>query len=970
MIAPQIKIIAFKEDEELARYSLEPGEYTVGRSASCHLQLNVQGVSREHARLIVHADGGLALEDRGSANGTFVDQWRVRGRVNVQPNQTIKLGAVTLLQESSAAENGAPVSLAAGSGADLPAEFHRADRYDVGEELAKGGMGAILSARQATIRRTVAMKVMLGKAAASARHRLRFIEEAQITGQLEHPNIVPVHELGVDAQGQVFYTMKLVKGITLKKILQLLREGVPETVAKYQLPALLTVFQKVCDALAFAHSKGVIHRDLKPANIMVGYFGEVLVMDWGLAKVIDGRGPKGEGANSAVTGGQTRALEPARWTLEHVSSARRDEGDAFATIDGAVIGTPHYMSPEQASGDIDNVDVRSDIFALGAILYELLTLDVPFPGGRVQEIIEKIQQGHVIPPHKVAKASSVRSKETTKLESGLPHLPGKEVPESLSAVCMKALAHDPAQRYPRVKDLQADLAAYQTGFATGAEKAGTWRQFQFFLRRHRALASAVTASVGLLLALSTAFTVKVINERTRAENALGELKHTAPTFAAQASALIEQHRFADALENIRSASALDPGNVNYTLQQGHILQVLRRFPEALSAYRRALQLAPGHAVAAQNLAFTQALIRETTAGVDAEKRIGVMLEKELFRQNRYTEALFVTKRFARDAKRNHEVWTPVLKRLGFNIDGTHYFSRTDGLLGLIIDDPSFADLRPLSEMPLGSLNILGTFAKDLRPLRGMPLTELNVSSIRELDDISPLLGMKLRRLNIGGTHVSDISPLHGMPIEDLDLVPRGGGLTDISPLAGMPLETLRLYVNKTADLSVLADMPLRDLEVWWNGGYNDFAFLKRLNLNRLALHNYMLKDIRILAQMPLAELGLSDCSVADLSPLKGKAIHTLDLSKTPVSDLSQIRELPLRSLRLEDCKNIKDLTPLVSIGTLEHLVVPKGDFDLSVLRKLPHLKRISYRGNFGGVPADTAEEFWKQLELMKAAEHR
>ncbi len=317
------------------------------------------------------------------------------------------------------------------------------------------------------------MKVILGDAAKSSRNRLRFIEEAQITAQLEHPNIVPVHELGIDGQGQVFYTMKLVQGITLKKIIELLQKGTPEIGVKYSLPALLTIFQKVCDAVAFAHAKGVIHRDLKPANLMVGSFGEVLVMDWGLAKLINSTGP-----------------QPANAGTHLVDSARRDQGENFSTLDGSVMGTPHYMAPEQARGEIDQLDARTDIFALGAILYHLLTLRLPFTGKNVSEIIEKITTD--------APVAAPVSFNKNALPKALAHCPGGLIPDSLSAVCMKALRHEPAQRYNSVKALQDDILAYQNGFATSAEQANLTRQFRLFIKRHRAVVTA--AGAALLLA--------------------------------------------------------------------------------------------------------------------------------------------------------------------------------------------------------------------------------------------------------------------------------------------------------------------------------------------------------------------------------------------------------------------------------------------------------------------------------------
>ena len=159
-----------------------------------------------------------------------------------------------------------------------PADLSAADRFVVEEALARGCMGMILAARDVNIRRVTAMKVLTAENPTD-KQLLRFIEEAQITGQLEHPNIVPVHELGVSDSGRIYYTMKMVEGVTLLDVIKGVREHRHEIIDKYPISRLLTVFAKVCDAVAFAHSRGVIHRDLKPDNVMIGDFGEVLLMD-------------------------------------------------------------------------------------------------------------------------------------------------------------------------------------------------------------------------------------------------------------------------------------------------------------------------------------------------------------------------------------------------------------------------------------------------------------------------------------------------------------------------------------------------------------------------------------------------------------------------------------------------------------------------------------------------------------------
>ena len=201
------------------------------------------------------------------------------------PNsQTLRAGdaTVALRRVSSTASPDVDTGASDGGAQTLLPEEVRKRRHTIGDVVATGGMGAIIRARDQAIRRSVAMKVMLKNG--NPPDVARFVEEAQITGQLEHPNIVPVHELGVDEQNQFFYTMKFVRGITLQKVLDSSFRPAEAAAKKYPLAALLTIFQKVCDGIAFAHDKGVVHRDLKPENVMLGGFGEVLVMDWGIAK--------------------------------------------------------------------------------------------------------------------------------------------------------------------------------------------------------------------------------------------------------------------------------------------------------------------------------------------------------------------------------------------------------------------------------------------------------------------------------------------------------------------------------------------------------------------------------------------------------------------------------------------------------------------------------------------------------------
>ena len=311
-------------------------------------------------------------------------------------------------------------------------------RYESRGEIGRGGMGAVFKVFDTDLRRSLALKVILGHSDDSQvdPHSLgRFLEEAQVTGQLDHPGIVPVHELGIDGEGRVYFTMRLVRGRDLRKVFtEVHREG-GEWTRTRALGALL----KVCEAMAYAHDKGVVHRDLKPSNVMVGKYGEVYVMDWGLARV------------SGRRDSNDLRIEPATASLSEVSTARQESRDGqvdspVRTMDGTVVGTPAYMSPEQARGHTDQVGPRSDVYSVGAILYELLTDRPPFvpKDARVspRTLLMRVLEGPPRPLREIAAG---------------------DVPVELEAICEKAMERNPAARYPDMGAMANDLRAYLEG---------------------------------------------------------------------------------------------------------------------------------------------------------------------------------------------------------------------------------------------------------------------------------------------------------------------------------------------------------------------------------------------------------------------------------------------------------------------------------------------------------------------------
>ncbi|MCA8934958.1 MAG: serine/threonine protein kinase [Planctomycetes bacterium] len=298
-------------------------------------------------------------------------------------------------------------------------------RYELRGEIGRGGMGVVIRAFDRDLKRDVALKVTRADRSGSL-SIARFVEEAQVTGQLSHPNIVPVHELAHEPGGRTFFTMKLVEGNSLARILRRLRAGDKDAPGEYPLTRRLYIFGQLLNCMAYAHDRGVIHRDLKPDNVMIGDYGEVMVMDWGLAKVRD----KPELVSKITT---TRLQTP-----------------GSETLDGTIIGTPAYMPPEQARGERDKIDERSDIYSLGAILYELLSLHPPYEATTASELIRRVATEPPPPP-------SVRNPEVV-------------VPRGLESIVMKCLEPDAENRFQTVHELQKALEVYEEQVESSADE--------------------------------------------------------------------------------------------------------------------------------------------------------------------------------------------------------------------------------------------------------------------------------------------------------------------------------------------------------------------------------------------------------------------------------------------------------------------------------------------------------------------
>jgi serine/threonine-protein kinase len=488
------------------------------------------------------------------------------------------------------------------------AETRAPIRYRALKLHAKGGLGEVFEALDEELGRKVALKEIQNRHAGRADSRSRFLIEAEVTGGLEHPGIVPVYGLGKHPDGRPYYAMRFIRGKTLKEAIE-----THHTTAKssrdpaersLSLRALLNQLIDVCNAMAYAHQRGILHRDIKPANIMLGGFGETLVVDWGLAKPVDQ-------PETLID----RSLEP----LRPLSAGQSGTG----TLYGATVGTPQFMSPEQAEGDLDRLGPASDVYSIGATLYCILIGKPPFQDSHIPQLLEKVRRGKFRRPREV----------------------DPQVPPPLEAICLKAMAMEPEDRYAAATQMADDLEHWLADEPVSVYRDPWTARLARWARRHKTLVTTSAALVlAALLALSVG-TVLIKREQARTEanfrlardavdqmlTRLGEVELAdVPQME-----VVRRTMLAKALDFYRTFLAQrgdDPsirretGRAN--LRLGDIEEMLGDYPAAESAYGRSTALL--EALAAEHPG--DADVRHDLA--DARHRQGVLLKKS----NRFAEA--------------------------------------------------------------------------------------------------------------------------------------------------------------------------------------------------------------------------------------------------------------------------------------------------------------------------------------------
>jgi serine/threonine protein kinase/formylglycine-generating enzyme required for sulfatase activity len=375
------------------------------------------------------------------------------------------------------------------------------ERYRAKDKIGEGGMGIVMRVWDVELKRSVAMKVIKkanervgwpGFEGVTSPVVSRFIEEAQITSQLDHPGIVPVHEIGINETGMLYFTMRLVRGQSLKEIFESERRELDG----WNRTRLLGVLLKACEALAYAHDKGVVHRDLKPSNIMVGRFGEVYVMDWGLARPL----------HAPDLHVLDFGLEQGPASTQIRSDARGSDSSPGVTHAGDVLGTAEYMPPEQARSALSQIGKHSDVYSMGAVLYHLLCGHSPYQGGERRlnrhEVLARLLEG---PPRPIEELAI-------------------DAPPELLAICRKAMLRETHQRYATMLEFAEDLRAFLEHRVVRAYSTGTWAELSNWIARNRALAATAAIAAAVIVAGTTFFLVQLGHEVDQKQAAFDALE--------------------------------------------------------------------------------------------------------------------------------------------------------------------------------------------------------------------------------------------------------------------------------------------------------------------------------------------------------------------------------------------------------------------------------------------------------------
>lgn len=387
-------------------------------------------------------------------------------------------------------------------------------RYRLVGEQGRGGFAAVWRADDSKLGRRIALKRLSGHLARQSESRRRFVNEARVTARLEHPGIVPIYDMGNLEDEHAYYTMRLIRGNTLEDAINAVymidrEENECEFAIKFR--ELISSLIDICDTIEYCHAQGIIHRDLKPQNIICGDYGETIVLDWGLA----------------------RRAEALRLKLDSVVQDAESNEDIEATRFGTIKGTPAFMAPEQAAGQVDQIDQRSDIYALGAILYQILTNQTPFRG-TVEEVLEKVRSGQK------AKPSAINS----------------NAPKAVESICLRAMQVSQDDRYQNVADFANDLKRWQADEKVSAHKDTWWESTTRWIRKHKTLSASIALTLFFAVIAAAIGNVLWQQHQFRLAQSRAETRSIIDTATAESQAELSSSRFSSAYSILDQAYQL------------------------------------------------------------------------------------------------------------------------------------------------------------------------------------------------------------------------------------------------------------------------------------------------------------------------------------------------------------------------------------------------------------------------------
>jgi serine/threonine protein kinase len=593
-------------------------------------------------------------------------------------------------------------------------------RYVNPEHIASGGMKSIKRVLDLATSRKVAFAELRDSVDESLYEI--FLREARLTALLEHPNIINIHDIGLKENGTPYFTMDLKEGDNLADIFQKLELEQDFYINTYSLHQLLIIFIKICDAIAYAHSKNFIHLDLKPENIQVGSFGEVLVCDWGLGKILS--------AN------ETEDLEELLLDadlLNHVTSKN------------SIVGTPGYMAPEQIKKDGEH-DKRSDIYSLGCVLYSILTYKRPLDGN-VNEILKNTLLGNIVPPH-------LRSSQ--------------DVPLGLQAVVKRAMEVNPDQRYQTVLELKNDVQKFLEGYSTEAENSNIFREVKLFIKRNKAASSITFLGLIIICLLSVFFIQALKKEVLETHKASQQAKASAAQYKQ------ERNKANELLDNLTTHFLKESELASKTFVYQYPERSLKR---TIYNSKKILQLIPDHNRAQHHLLLSLFMMQRFNE-IDALPYNNLPSIKNLSRKyapllKNQADKLSVTdlRDLIRDIVKLFKYKYPVAERILAYASHkknhkTDFFPVVSEILKIINphwNGEGFTYDRSRQHLSISSKNILY--------LKGITYPGSGHSIIRFL---------RLRSLSLTGSKINDLTHLESLELESLDL--RGSSITDLSKL--------------------------------------------------------------------------------------------------------------------------------------------------------------------------------------------